>query len=455
MVGRLQRFLLLGLLCSCSLDLGLLLLLNVVPRQARFPRVAMTSFASAEGPSLGDRVNRALALHKNGNTEDALEAYKQLVHEVPPLLQTTLYSNMGAIFSAQGEYEQAATAFGMAIAAAPESANAHYNMAVTLTSKLANHGRALKHCAIALRINPSLHKALHLMGNIMQELGRPEEAQKYFVKAEESAATAAATTPTTTASAAAAELDWSHLVTHSKMGDVINASVHNDGNFSMECISERPLIYLARNLLSVDECRAIIDKAGPLLGKSYVMGGSGDADADPQGPYRTSRNAWLPANDLVLPRLQKRLAALLHVDAVQLGQRVEELQVVSYEAHGQFKMHHDSSAFQIRRLTALLYLNSIEEGGGGETYFPCAPSFRAGNDLFDEKSTEDSIREALDEIDAGNLTGLKVRPEAGTALVFANHLLDGALRLDTAAVHAGLPVTEESTTKWIANYWIG
>ena len=42
---------------------------------------------------------------------------------------------------------------------------------------------------------------------------------------------------------------------------------------------------------------------------------------------------------------------------LELVQRSEDLQVVHYTAQQSFGMHHDSSAFQPRLLTAFYYLN--------------------------------------------------------------------------------------------------
>ena len=397
--------------------------------------------------ALADRVNAALALHKSGDADAALVAYEDVVGEVPPALQTSILSNMGAIHSGRGDYAAAAAAFTQAVEAAPENSQAHFNLAVMLTSKLQDHAGALKHCTIAMRINPTNHKAIHLTGNILQELGRQEEAQKYFIKAEE--ASRSIDSPPLAATA----LDWSHVMAHSSMGDVVSAaSSVDDGALEMECISERPLIFVVKNILTTNECRIIAERAEPLLLMSHVMGGDGNATV---GSYRSSRNAWLPANDAVLPRLQQRLAALLRVDEKILGQKLEELQVVKYDDGGQFLPHHDSSGFQTRIATALLFLNTVDEGSGGETYFPFAPATRQSNDaIFNSKTTEESIRDALASISDGSaVTGLRVRPVAGTCLLFFNHLLRDGGYLDTAAVHAGLPVALGSS-KLIANYWI-
>lgn len=78
--------------------------------------------------------------------------------------------------------------------------------------------------------------------------------------------------------------------------------------------------------------------------------------------------------------------------------------------------------------------------------------------------------------EGGGLTGTKITPVLGSAVLFFNYLPEGGL--DPSAVHAGLPVTvstpaaspsasasalweaddvssDGSAQKWIANYWLG
>lgn len=57
-------------------------------------------------------------------------------------------------------------------------------MIVLLTTKLEQHAKAIKHCGLAIKLDGNNYKAYHLMGNILQNINRPEEAMKYFVMAE-------------------------------------------------------------------------------------------------------------------------------------------------------------------------------------------------------------------------------------------------------------------------------
>ena len=102
----------------------------------------------------------------------------------------------------------------------------------------------------------------------------------------------------------------------------------------------------------------------------------------------------------------------------------EDLQVVHYSQGATFGMHHDSSAFLPRLLTAFYYLNGVDDGG--ETAFPAADGAMSPNEAL-----------ALTEPAAAG-GGLLVKPEKGAALMWYNHESDGSI--DPFAVHAGCRV---------------
>ena len=99
-------------------------------------------------------------------------------------------------------------------------------------------------------------------------------------------------------------------------------------------------------------------------------------------------------------------------------------------------MHHDSSAFLPRYLTAFYYLNNVE--AGGETAFPAADGAMVPAEAMALK----------DPAAAG--VGLVVRPRRGAALLWYNHDESGAI--DASAVHAGCRV--KAGEKWGANHWV-
>ena len=99
-------------------------------------------------------------------------------------------------------------------------------------------------------------------------------------------------------------------------------------------------------------------------------------------------------------------------------------------------MHHDSSTFNSRLLTAFYYLNEVTEGG--ETAFPAADGAM-------------SVEEAMGlSAPAVRGSGVIVPPRKGSALLFYNHQADGTI--DPLAVHSGCRVM--SGEKWGANHWV-
>ena len=156
--------------------------------------------------------------------------------------------------------------------------------------------------------------------------------------------------------------------------------------------------------------------------------------------------------------------------------------MVQYKQGGYFNVHHDSSQFHPRLLTALAYLNEplhtsereqndsgndseITDLLSGGTWFPFAGAVPSG--VYDNlNTTEEAIELALswkhDHDTVGTpLPGLVVRPEKCNGVIFFNYLSDG--RPDPLAVHAGLPLISGGSEgeeagggeeKWIANYWV-
>ena len=453
---------------------------------------------------LGDRITAALKLHQNGLLDEAIVAYLNVLPDLTGKLASTLHSNVGAIYMNKGENELARDQFDLSVKAEPGNAQSHFNLAVILTSKFEAHGKAIYHCSTALKLDPSMYKALHLMGNILQNLGKDADAQKYFVMAENLALEISEHTRLSEGDSDNVEEGsgtdnnkWSRFaIMGAKLGDVFtnkassssdvtSDALHTD-EYQLICISERPLIFRIPQFITSSEAEHIKARAESQLQKSFVMGGqSTEIDASVSGDvsqsstdlsatneenpdtklYRSSYNAWLHPDDLSTT-LQKRLAVTTGLPLRLFQHKSEELQVVKYEVGGEFKVHHDSSAFHPRLLTALLYLNSVPSDMGGETWFPFAGNRREFN-----LSTEAAILTALNMHETGSSSsesektnspnGLFVTPTLGDALIFFNHQQSGSI--DSAAVHAGLPIKQdqgavessaEASEKWIANYWV-
>lgn len=170
----------------------------------------------------------------------------------------------------------------------------------------------------------------------------------------------------------------------------------------------------------------------------------------------------------VLQTLRNRVISLTRLPS-SLVELSEPLQVIRFE-HGDFSnAHYDSSPAQsestcahtrlagnksaatevsCRYLTVLFYLSSLEEGG--ESTFPVAD-----NRTYDEEAL---VQDGVDLTDTQETCGrgnLRVKPTAGTALFWYNHLSDGRGwmgELDEYSLHGDCPV--KRGMKWVANSWV-
>ena len=181
---------------------------------------------------------------------------------------------------------------------------------------------------------------------------------------------------------------------------------------------EAPALRVLNDLLSHDECDALIEEAKPRLQRAMTVDISGKHQVDAR---RTSEGMFFGIGESpLIKRIEKRIATLLSIP-VDHG---EGLQVLHYLPGQQYEPHHDwfdpeqpgfaaITAKGGQRIASLvMYLNTPEAGGG--TAFP--------------------------EI------GLTVTAWRGSAVYFAYDTGD------TASLHAGLPVSKGE--KWIATKWL-
>jgi hypothetical protein len=463
---------------------------------------------------LVENVQNALKYHQAGDISAALPLYEQALSEKDSLnanVVSMLASNVGSIYMSLGEYEKAALKFEIAIEATPEKVESHYNYAVVLNSKLGDNGKALKHCARAMKLDPNFYKAYHLMGNVLQDLGRPEKADEYFVRAENIAKALGVEDPGLARPQARTgfSLDSIWMFQNAEVNKAYDIPVpqHQQERLgkttiTVICLSAQPLIFEIPLLLNVQECDHIKATATPKLELSHVMGSKVNPTVDDQAspeitpePYRSSYNAWLPL-DPVLISLQERIAFITTLPRQYISLKSEELQVVKYETGGQFKMHQDSSAFNPRLFTALIYLQDHDategenerdsdrdrdrdatsnaqetcpnagggelcEGNGGETLFPFANVDATGSNAGADAGagavdrSDWTVDDALLHLsqqpqETLKTQGLAVQPSRGKAIIFFNHRADGSV--DPLAVHSGSKLVRG--TKWIANYWV-
>ncbi len=182
-----------------------------------------------------------------------------------------------------------------------------------------------------------------------------------------------------------------------------------------------PRVVLFGNLLSPEECDAIVAAAEPRLARSLTVAtrtGGEEVNDD-----RTSDGMFFQRGENeVVRRLEERIARLVNWP-VENG---EGLQVLHYRPGAEYKPHYDyfdpkepGTATILRRggqrlATLVIYLNEPEQGGG--TVFPDAH--------------------------------LEVAPRRGNAVFFSYDRADPS----TGTLHGGSPVRAGS--KWIATKWL-
>ncbi len=186
-------------------------------------------------------------------------------------------------------------------------------------------------------------------------------------------------------------------------------------------VLRNPQLVVFGNLLSGDECDALVALAAPRLSRSLTVetqSGGEEVHVD-----RTSDGMFFTRGDNPLvQRIEARIARLLHWPA----QNGEGLQVLRYQPGAQYKPHYDyfdpaepGTPTILKRGgqrvgTLIMYLKSPEQGGA--TTFPDAH--------------------------------LQVAPQRGNAVFFS---YDRA-HPSTRTLHGGAPVL--AGEKWIATKWL-
>lgn len=179
-------------------------------------------------------------------------------------------------------------------------------------------------------------------------------------------------------------------------------------------INKDPEITLLYNFVSDTESEELKKMAAGKMKRSCV----GDSQVDER---RTSSSAmFINGENLLIKTLEERAAKLVGFDSALV-----EIQVVHYLPGQQFAPHYDylddplKQARGTQRIfTLLVYLNEIEPGEGGQTFFP--------------------------------KLNVKIRPKKNSAVLWRNILPNG--NEDERTLHAGLPI--ESGEKWAVNIWL-
>ncbi|WP_229215612.1 2OG-Fe(II) oxygenase [Duganella sp. CY15W] len=202
-----------------------------------------------------------------------------------------------------------------------------------------------------------------------------------------------------------------------------NRIVVPDREVEVLFVLKKPQVILLGNVLSDEECDAIVEHCGARYTRSTVTAEADGASVVHEG--RTSEMAFIQRGEAeVAERIDRRLAALAHWSP----ECSEPFQLQKYGKTQEYRPHYDwldpDSAGHRSHLarggqrlaTFVLYLCDVDQGGG--TVFP-------------------------------NL-GLEVFPKKGNALWFLN--TDSNHQPDPQTLHGGAPVV--SGTKIIANKWL-
>ena len=203
-------------------------------------------------------------------------------------------------------------------------------------------------------------------------------------------------------------------------GNVIRA---HDRDVEVLVRCERPQVIVFGNLLSADECAALIERARPRLKRSTTVNPESGAEDIIQ--RRTSEGAFFQrGEDPFIANLERRVAALMNWP-VENG---EGFQVLNYQVGAEYTAHYDyfpprqaGSAVHTERsgnrvATLVLYLNDVPNGGA--TDFPAA--------------------------------GISVTAKQGCAVYF--RYMNRHRQLDPLTLHGGAPVLEGE--KWIMTKWV-
>ena len=186
--------------------------------------------------------------------------------------------------------------------------------------------------------------------------------------------------------------------------------------------SEDPKIYTISNFITQEECEHFISVSKPKMKRSVVS----DEKKGTVSKGRTGENCWLQHyTDEITGRVANRIANIIGMPV----ENAESYQVVYYNTTQKYDQHYDAyhkndtdkSKRCLRQggqrvITALVYLNDVEEGG--HTSFP-------------------------------NLN-IKVKPEKGKLVVFHN-CYPGTTNVHINSLHAGTAPTKGE--KYAFNLW--
>ncbi|MGM9987706.1 MAG: 2OG-Fe(II) oxygenase [Bacillaceae bacterium] len=190
-----------------------------------------------------------------------------------------------------------------------------------------------------------------------------------------------------------------------------NTIVTEDREIQIISRIEEPLVVVLANVLSDEECEALIEMSRNTMKRSKI------GVSRQTNNIRTSCGTFLEACETVTT-IEKRIASIMNVP-VEHG---EGLHILKYTVGQEYKAHYDffaensAAATNNRISTLVMYLNHVEEGG--ETFFP--------------------------------KLNFSISPKRGMAVYFEYFYQDSSL--NNLTLHGGSPVTKGE--KWVATQWI-
>lgn len=187
-------------------------------------------------------------------------------------------------------------------------------------------------------------------------------------------------------------------------------------------LCQEPIVYTINNVLTPEECEHFINVSKSDLKRAEVAGNNGGFIST----GRSGQNCWIAHNkDDVFKRIAEKISKIVGYPL----HNAESFQLIYYDKNQEYYNHYDSWKFDgsekskrcllrggQRMVTALVYLNDVEEGG--DTKF---------------------VR-----------LNLSVNPEKGKLLVFHN-CYEGTNIVHELTEHAGTPVKKGE--KYAFNLW--
>jgi len=125
----------------------------------------------------GVALERAIVLHRQGQHDQAIEAYSAILGDDPA--QARVWVNLGVVLRAAGRLDAAVAAYRRAIALDPDNAGIHSNLGNVLRD-LGRRDDAIAAQERSLELDPANHAASYNMALLLRDLGRWGEALPHF-----------------------------------------------------------------------------------------------------------------------------------------------------------------------------------------------------------------------------------------------------------------------------------